>query len=127
VAPSAPPQVCRTAHSPSRTRVRASQRLQGVRGVDGETFAAPTMIVHHAAARGYCPPPRFRAAVLRTATVAKLYNASVRVQGTDGPSRRLSVLAESLDEARNELEADYSKPTWEVFDLHNAEDAPRLP
>jgi hypothetical protein len=39
-----------------------------VLGVDGETFAAPTMIVHYVAAHGYCPPAGFQSAVLRTAS-----------------------------------------------------------
>jgi len=39
-----------------------------VPGVDGETFAAPTMIVHYVAAHGYCPPSAFQSAVLRAVT-----------------------------------------------------------
>jgi hypothetical protein len=39
------------------------------------------------------------------------------------PGRRVSVLAESLDDAKRQLEAEYGE--GHVFDLHNEEDAAR--
>ena len=39
------------------------------------------------------------------------------------PGRRVSVLAESLDQAKEQLEKEYGE--GHVFDLHNEEDAAR--
>ena len=52
---------------------------------------------------------------------AKLYKAMVWVE--DQPGQRVSVRAESLDEAKKSLEARYGEGN--VFDLHNEEDAAR--
>ncbi len=53
----------------------------------------------------------------------KLYRAMIWVSGSDRPGQRVSVLAESLGEAKKKLEAEYGEGS--VFDLHNEEDAAR--
>ena len=51
----------------------------------------------------------------------KVYKAIICIRDTDGPSRRVSVLAKSLEQAREKLEAEYGEGT--VFNLHNEADA----
>jgi hypothetical protein len=53
----------------------------------------------------------------------KRYLAMVWVRDSDRPGQRVSVLAESLGEAKRKLEAEYGEGN--VFDLHNEEDAAR--
>jgi hypothetical protein len=53
----------------------------------------------------------------------KLYKAMIWLRDPDRPGRRVSVLAKSLKEAREKLEAEYGEGT--VFCLHNEEDAAR--
>jgi hypothetical protein len=51
----------------------------------------------------------------------KVYRAMIWIRGSDRPGRRVSVLAETLMEAKEKLEAEYGKGN--VFALHNEEDA----
>ena len=51
----------------------------------------------------------------------KAYVATVWPNGPDEPGQRVSVEADSLEEAREQLEAEYGEGS--VFDLRNAEDA----
>ncbi|MDE0838358.1 MAG: hypothetical protein OSB41_04820 [Kiritimatiellae bacterium] len=51
----------------------------------------------------------------------KLYRAIIWVHNSDQPGQRVSVLAETLDEAMEKLEVKYGEGN--VFDLHNEEDA----
>lgn len=53
----------------------------------------------------------------------KTYKAVIWKAGSGEPGRRVSVTAESLDDARARLEAIYGSNT--VCDLHNEEDAAR--
>jgi hypothetical protein len=53
----------------------------------------------------------------------KVYRAMVWSDGPDQPGRRVSVMAVSLDHARQQLEAEYGQGS--VFDLHNDDDAAR--
>jgi hypothetical protein len=53
----------------------------------------------------------------------KLYRAMIWKEGSDAAGERVRVLAESLDDAREKLEAQYG--VGNVFDLHNEEDAVR--
>jgi hypothetical protein len=53
----------------------------------------------------------------------KLYRAMIWVPDSDRPGQRVSVLAESLKEAMEKLEAEYGEGN--VFNLHNEEDATR--
>jgi hypothetical protein len=53
----------------------------------------------------------------------KTYKAMVWPNGPDEPGRRVSVQANSLEEAREQLEAEYGEGS--VFDLHNEDDAAR--
>jgi hypothetical protein len=53
----------------------------------------------------------------------KLYRATIWIRDSDRPGRRVSVLAETLKEALEKLEAEYGEGN--VFDLHNEEDAAR--
>jgi len=53
----------------------------------------------------------------------KLYRAMIWIRGSDRPGLRVSVLAETLMEAKEKLEAEYGRGN--VFDLHNVEDAAR--
>jgi hypothetical protein len=53
----------------------------------------------------------------------KRYKAMIWVQGSDKAGRRVSVEAEGLKQAREELEAQYGEGN--VFDLHCEEDASR--
>ena len=51
------------------------------------------------------------------------YQAIVWKDGSDRPGQRVSVVAETLEDAKEKLEAEYG--AGNVFDLHNAEDATR--
>jgi len=53
----------------------------------------------------------------------KLYRAMIWVRDSDRPGQRVSVLAESLEQAKKKLEEEYGEGN--VFDLHNEEDAAR--
>lgn len=53
----------------------------------------------------------------------KTYKAMVWREGPNEPGRRVSVVADSLEEARQLLEDEYGKGS--VFDLHNEADADR--
>jgi hypothetical protein len=53
----------------------------------------------------------------------KLYQAMIWVPDPSFPGRRVSVVAENLEEARKMLEAEYGQGN--VFSLHNEEDAAR--
>jgi hypothetical protein len=53
----------------------------------------------------------------------KLYRAIIWIRGSDRPGQRVNVLAETLKEAKEKLEAEYGEGN--VFDLHNEEDAAR--
>ena len=53
----------------------------------------------------------------------KVYKAMIWVEDTNKPGRRVSVLAENLDEAKKKLESEYGE--GHVFDLHNEENAAR--
>jgi hypothetical protein len=52
----------------------------------------------------------------------RLYKAIISLDSAK-PGKRVTVMAHSLDEAEEKLEAEYGKGT--VFDLHNEEDANR--
>ena len=54
----------------------------------------------------------------------KTYRAIIWEDDPEKPGRRMSILAEGLDEARRRLEEEYGK--GHVFDLHSEEDA-KLP
>jgi len=51
------------------------------------------------------------------------YEAMIWTAGSDEPGRRVSVLAKSLKDAMDRLEAEYGDGN--VYDLHNEEDAAR--
>ncbi len=51
----------------------------------------------------------------------KLYRAMVWVANSGRPGRRVSVLAETLEEAKEKLEAEHG--VGNVFNLHNEDDA----
>jgi len=53
----------------------------------------------------------------------KTYKAMIWDDDPEKPGRRVSVLAESLDDAKKKLEAKYGED--HVFDLRNEEDAAR--
>jgi hypothetical protein len=53
----------------------------------------------------------------------KIYKAMIWVDDPNEPGRRVSVLAESLDDARKRLEAEHGE--GHVFYLHSEEDAER--
>jgi hypothetical protein len=53
----------------------------------------------------------------------KLYKAIIWTKDSDKPGERVTVLAESLNEAKKKLETDHGEGT--VFELHNEEDAAR--
>ena len=53
----------------------------------------------------------------------KLYKAMIWTAGQDQPGQRVSVLADSLEEALEQLEAEHGEGC--VFDVHNDEDAGR--
>lgn len=53
----------------------------------------------------------------------KLYRAMIWTRDPDCPGQRVSVPAQSLEEAKAKLEAEYGDGN--VFDLHNEEDASR--
>jgi len=53
----------------------------------------------------------------------KRYEAIVWVQGSDDAGRRVSVEAEGLDQAKEELEVQYGEGN--VFNLQSEEDASR--
>lgn len=53
----------------------------------------------------------------------KLYKAIIWIRDSDKPGQRVTVVAESLKEAKEKLEAQYGEGN--VFDLHNEEDAAR--
>jgi len=53
----------------------------------------------------------------------KLYKAMIWTSDSEKAGQRVSVLAESLQKAREKLEAQYGKGN--VYDLHNEEDAKR--
>ncbi len=53
----------------------------------------------------------------------RMYHAIIWIRDSDRPSQRVSVLAETLREAKEKLEAEYGEGN--VFDLHNKEDAAR--
>jgi len=52
-----------------------------------------------------------------------LYKAMIWTRDSDKPGQRVSALAESLQEAKEKLEAQYGEGN--VYDLHNEEDAKR--
>ena len=52
------------------------------------------------------------------------YKAMIWFKNSDQPGKRVSVLAGSLDKARELLEEQYGEGT--VFDLHNEADADKL-
>jgi hypothetical protein len=56
-------------------------------------------------------------------TVLREYKAMISEVGSDKWTARTTVLAESPEEAREKLEAEYGEGT--VFYLHNEEDASR--
>ena len=51
----------------------------------------------------------------------KTYKAMIWKIDSDEPGQRVSVVADSLAEARDKLEAEHGEGT--VFDLHNEDDA----
>ena len=55
------------------------------------------------------------------------YRAMIWIRGSDRPGQRVSVIAETLSDAKKKLEAEHGEGN--VFDLHNEEDAacPRTP
>ncbi len=53
----------------------------------------------------------------------KTYQAMIWPAGPDHPGERVSVSADSLEEARKKLEAEHGEGN--VFDLHSEEDASR--
>jgi hypothetical protein len=53
----------------------------------------------------------------------KTYKAMIWENDPQKPGLRVTVLAESLDDAKKQLEARYGE--GRVFDLHNEEDAAR--
>jgi hypothetical protein len=53
----------------------------------------------------------------------KIYKAIIWVDDPHEPGRRVSVLAENLDDAMKRLEAEHGE--GHVFNLHNEEDAER--
>ncbi len=53
----------------------------------------------------------------------KLYNAIIWKRDSESPGKRVSVVAESLSEAKRLLEAEHGEGN--IFDLHNEEDAAR--
>jgi hypothetical protein len=53
----------------------------------------------------------------------RVFRAVIWENDSDKPGRRVSVLAETLDDAKKRLEAEYGE--GHVFDLHNEEDAAR--
>lgn len=53
----------------------------------------------------------------------KTYKAMIWKPDSDEPGQRVTVLADSLREAREKLEAEHGEGT--VFDLHNQDDAAR--
>jgi hypothetical protein len=53
----------------------------------------------------------------------KVYKAIIWVDDPNEPGQRVSVLAESADDARKKLEAEYGE--GHVFNLHNEEDVSR--
>jgi hypothetical protein len=55
--------------------------------------------------------------------VMKIYEAMIWENDPQKPGQRVTVLAESLDEAKKQLEAKYGE--GRVFNLHNEEDAAR--
>ena len=53
----------------------------------------------------------------------KVYKATIWEDDPSKPGRRVSVLAESLDDAKKRLETEYGE--GHVYDLHNEEEAAR--
>jgi hypothetical protein len=53
----------------------------------------------------------------------KIFKAMIWEEDPAKPGRRVSVLAENLDDAKKRLEAEYGE--GHVFALHNEEDAAR--
>jgi hypothetical protein len=53
----------------------------------------------------------------------KTYKAMIWEDDQHKPGRRVSIIAESLDDAMKQLEEEYGK--GHVFNLHNEEDAAR--
>jgi hypothetical protein len=53
----------------------------------------------------------------------KRFRAMIWEEGTEEAGKRVSLEAESLNQARHELEAQYGEGS--VFDLHDEEDASR--
>jgi len=51
----------------------------------------------------------------------KIYKAMIWSDDPNKPGQRVTVMAESLEAAKNQLEKDYGE--GHVFDLHNEEDA----
>jgi hypothetical protein len=66
---------------------------------------------------------RFSATGVTTAPILKPYRTMIWVRGSDLPGKRVTVLAESLSDAKRKLEAEYGEGN--VFDLHNEEEAAR--
>jgi hypothetical protein len=56
-------------------------------------------------------------------THVKTYKAVIWTPESSEPGRRVNVVANSLQDARDKLEAEYGEGT--VFDLHNEDDAAR--